>query len=97
MVPKLKTGEHLVLPGLARGILARFATLVAQKKSKTYLMSIRQGRDETLRQYLARFTEESHKVEGFNDKDAITAITEGARKSDFLKSIVGQVPRAWWS
>ena len=46
-----------------------------------------------MRQYLARFTEESHKVEGFDDKDAITAITEGARTSDFLKSIVGKVPR----
>ena len=66
---------------------------MAQKKSKTHLLSIRQGRDETLRQYLARFTEESHKVEGFDDKDAITAITEGVHTSDFLKTIVGKVPR----
>ena len=79
--------------GLREAFLARFATLVAQKNLKTYLLSIRQGRDETLRQYLARFTEESDKVEGFDNKDAITAVTEGARTSDFLKSIVGQVPR----
>ena len=77
---------------MREAFLARFATLVAQKKSKTYLLSIRQGRDETLRQYLARFTKESHKVEGFDDKDAIMAITEGARTSDVLKSIVGKVP-----
>ena len=43
-------------------------------------------------EYLAWFTEKSHKVKGFDDKDAITAITEGAKTSDFLKSIVGKVP-----
>ena len=57
------------------------------------MWTIRQESGEMLRKYLARFTEESHKVEGFDDKDAISAITEGARTSDFLKSIVGNVPR----
>ena len=66
---------------------------MAQKKSKTYLLSIRQESGETLRQYLAHFTEESQKVEGVDGNDAITAITEGARTSDFLKSIVGWVLR----
>ena len=48
---------------------------------------------EMLREYLARFMEESHKVKDFDDKDAITVINEGAKTSDFLKSIVGKVPR----
>ena len=89
----LRPGSIPSFRALREAFLARFATLVAQNKSKTYHLSIRQGRDEILRQYLARFTEESHKVEVFDDKDAIAAITEGARTSDFLKSIVGQVPR----
>ena len=93
MVPKFEAWKHPVFRDLREAFLTRFATLVAQKKSKTHLLSIRQGRDETLRQYLARFTEESHKVEGFDDKDDIMAITEGVRTSDFLKSIVGKVPR----
>ena len=58
-----------------------------------YILSIRQDSGDTLRQYLVRFIEESYKVEGFDEKDAITAITEGARTSNFLKSIVGRVLR----
>ena len=89
----LRPGSIPSFRALREAFLARFATLVVQKKSKTYLLSIRQEGDETLRQYLTRFTEESNKVEGFDDKNAITAITEGARTSDLLKSIVGKVPR----
>ena len=54
---------------------------------------IRQENDETLREYLSRFLEESHKVQGFNDKDAIIVITERAKTSVFLKSIVGKALR----
>ena len=65
---------------------------MVQKKTKMYLWSIRQENNESLRQYLTRFTAESNKVDRFDDGDAITAIIEGLRTGDFLKSVVGRVP-----
>ena len=56
-----------------------------------YLWSIQQESSESLRKYLNRFTEESNKVDGFDDGDAIAAIIEGLRMSDFLKSLVSRV------
>lgn len=41
----------------------------------------------SLRNYLARFTEESSKFDCFGDGDAIAAISEGLHTSYFLKSI----------
>lgn len=61
---------------------------MAQKKSKSHLQSIKQRGDESLRQYLIRFTVEANQVENYTDNDAIMAITEGTRESDFVKSIV---------
>lgn len=57
-----------------------------------YLLSIRQEDDESLRNYLARFTEVSSKVDQFDDGDAIAAIIEGLHTSDFLKTIFSRVP-----
>ena len=88
----LRPGSIRSFKDLKDMFLARFATSMVQKKTKMYLWSIRQEDGESLRRYLARFTEESNKVDRFDDKDAITAITEGLRTSDFLKSIVGRVP-----
>ena len=88
----LRPGSISSFKVLREAFLARFATLVAQKKSKSHLWSIRQRNDETLRKYLARFNEEASQVERYTDNDAIMAITEGVRESDFLKSIVGHVP-----
>lgn len=47
---------------------------------------------ESLRRYLARFTEKSNKVDRFDDGDVIATIIEGLRTSDFLKSVVGRFP-----
>ena len=68
---------------------------MTQKKPKSYLWTIRQDSGKTLHEYLSRFTNESHKIEGFDDKDAITTITGGARTSNFLKSIVGRSRGIW--
>lgn len=57
-----------------------------------YLWSIRQETGESLRKYLARFTDESNKVDRFDDGDAISRIIEGLLTSDFLKCVVGHVP-----
>ena len=65
---------------------------MVQKKTKLDLWSIRQENNESLRQYLTRFTAESNKVDRFDDGDAITAIIEGLCTGDFLKSVVGRVP-----
>ena len=65
---------------------------MVQKKTKMYLWSIRQENNESLRQYLTRFTAESNKVDRFHDSDAITAIIEDLRTGDLLKSVIGRVP-----
>lgn len=64
---------------------------MVQNKSKMYLWSILQGSGESPRQFLARFTKESKKVDKFDDDDAITATIKGTRTSDLLKSMIGQV------
>ena len=88
----LRPGSIHSFKDLKDMFLARFATSMVQKKTKMYLWSIRQESGESLRRYLARFTEESNKVDRFDDSDAIAAIIEGLRTSDFLKSVVGRVP-----
>ena len=65
---------------------------MVQKKTMMYLWSIRQESDESLIKYLVRFTKKLNKVDRFDNGDAIAAIIEGLRTSDFLKSVVGRVP-----
>ena len=55
------------------------------------LWSIRQENGQFVRKYLARFTEESNKVDRFGDRDVTTAIIEGLRTTDFLKFVVDRI------
>ena len=88
----LRSGSIQSFKDLKDMFVARFATSMVQKKIKMYMWSIRQESGESLRRYLAQFTEESNKVDRFDDNDAIATIIEGLRTSDFLKSVVGCVP-----
>ena len=88
----LRPGSVQSFKDLKDMFLARFATSMVQKKTKMYSWLIRQENNESLRQYLTRFTAESNKVDRFDDSDAITAIIEGLRIGDFLKSVVDRVP-----
>jgi hypothetical protein len=88
----LRPGSVQSFKDLKDMLLARFATSMVHKKIKMYLSLIRQENNESLRQYLTRFTAESNKVDRFDNSDAITSIIEGLRTGEFLKSVVGRVP-----
>lgn len=83
----IRAGSINSFHSLRDAFLAHFATLMTQKKSKMYLWSVRQSIGESLRRYLACFTEKSNKVDKYDDNNAITAIIEGSRENDFLKDI----------
>ena len=57
------------------------------KKSTTYLISIMQREDETLRSYIARFNKEALSIDEADDNILVAAFTNGLRKGKFLFSL----------
>ena len=57
------------------------------KELRTFLMSIRQREDETLRSYIARFNKEVLSINEADDKILVAAFTNRLRKGKFLFSL----------
>ena len=92
MVQEFKAGKHPLVQRLEGHIPSTVRYIYGPKEDQDVPMVNKQESGESLRRYLVRFTEESNKVDRFDDGDAIAAIIEGLRTSDFLKSVVGRVP-----
>ena len=57
------------------------------KKSKAYLMRIKQREDEMLRSYISHFNKEALSIDEADDKILVTTFTNGLRKGKFLFSL----------
>ena len=75
--------------------VSRFIGLKTRKNDKTYLWSLKQGKAETLKSYIRRFTKEINTVEGFTDVDVIGALREGLQEGEQLRSMVRKEPKTF--
>ncbi|XP_023928293.2 uncharacterized protein LOC112039643 [Quercus suber] len=63
------------------------------KKSRAFLMSIRQREDEALRSYITHFNKEALSIDEANNKILVTTFTNGLRKGKFLFSLYKNDPK----
>ena len=88
----LRPGSISSFEELQRSFLTRFSGSRERMLGKAHLRSLKQKKGESLREYLVRFTEESNKVNQFEDGDVIASILEGLQMGNFLNSLVKREP-----
>ena len=93
LVPKLEANVHIVFSTIEGRILAQFATTRSHKQDKTFLWSLKQGKNESLKNYLDRFNKGANRIEGLTDTDAITTQREGLQEGELLSSMVRLAPK----
>ncbi|KAK1381843.1 hypothetical protein POM88_019578 [Heracleum sosnowskyi] len=78
---------------LSKAFINQFVSGKIHEKSSASLMGIRQGKNETLREYLSRFTKEAIKVPDLEDKVAMIALQQGTTDDHFRRSLAKHPPR----
>ncbi|CAH9074366.1 unnamed protein product [Cuscuta europaea] len=78
---------------LATRFLTHFATKARTKKHFSYLLSIKQGRDEPLGKFLERWNEETSKVYGADDNTRLAMLQEVLWTGGFSRSLIIDPPR----
>ena len=73
----------------------RFIGQKTRKNDKTYLWSLKQGKNESLKDYVRRFTKEINTLEKFTDGDAIAALREGLQEGELLRSMIRKEPKTF--
>ena len=63
------------------------------KRPADYLLTIRQGKKETLRSYVKRFTQETLEVDEAVDKVQLTTFKVGLRSRDLVASLAKNPPK----
>ena len=66
-----------------------------RKNDKTYLWLLKQGKNESLKGYIQRFTKVINTLEKFTYGDAIAALWEDLQESKLLRSMVRKEPKAF--
>ena len=72
--------------------LAHFATSKAYKKTSASLINIRQGRDEPLKSYLARFNQIALEIKELPQAVAMHSILVDLKSNNFSKSLGKRPP-----
>ena len=75
--------------------MSRFIGQKARKNDKTYLWSLKQEKNESLKDYIRRFTKEINTLEKFTDGDAIAALREGLQEGELLRSMIRKEPKTF--
>ncbi|KAJ7961194.1 Retrovirus-related Pol polyprotein [Quillaja saponaria] len=94
----LKGSERWWFAQLKQDSIHSFAQLVSQfkrhfmsnrrhKKDVTYLLSLKQGDEEPLKEYVGRFNYDALEVEDINPLVVIVALRAGLKKSEFRNSL----------
>lgn len=71
---------------LRTNFVSRFIGLRTRKNDKTYWCSLKQWKNESLKNYVWRFTKEINIIEGLTDRDIIAALREGLEEAKLLRS-----------
>ncbi|XP_071927667.1 uncharacterized protein [Coffea arabica] len=78
---------------LARQFSAQFVSSRAYSKSTAHLMTIQQKAEESLREYMVRFNNESLQVRDRDDKVVMAAFINGLRKQKLYTELVERPPK----
>nr|XP_027109351.1 uncharacterized protein LOC113729226 [Coffea arabica] len=79
---------------LARLFSAQFVSSRAFSKSTAHLMTIQQRAEESLREYMVRFNNESLQVRDRDDKVVMAAFINGLRKQRLYTEFVERPPKS---
>nr|XP_027088503.1 uncharacterized protein LOC113709849 [Coffea arabica] len=79
---------------LARQFSAQFVSSRAYSKSTAHLMTIQQKPEESLREYMVRFNNESLQVRDRDDKVVMAAFINGLRKQKLYTELVERPPKS---
>ncbi|XP_017227520.1 uncharacterized protein LOC108203258 [Daucus carota subsp. sativus] len=72
---------------LSRAFIGQFVGSKTNAKSSASLMNLHQGNNESLREYMNRFTKEALKVSDLDQKVAMIALQQGITDDNFRRSL----------
>nr|XP_017250801.1 PREDICTED: uncharacterized protein LOC108221433 [Daucus carota subsp. sativus] len=77
---------------LSKAFIGQFVGSKTHAKSSASLMNLHQGRNESLREYMNRFTKEALKVLNLDQKVAMIALQQGTIDDNFRRSLAQRAP-----
>ena len=77
---------------LSRVFIGQFIGNKTHAESSTSLMNLHQDRNESLREYINRFTKEALKVSDLDQKVAMIALQHGTTYDNFRRSLAKKAP-----
>ena len=77
---------------LSKAFISQFISGRVHEKSSASLMNLEQGKNESLRDYLNRFTKEALKVPDLDEKVAMIALQQGTTDPYFKRSLAKHPP-----
>ncbi|XP_063948030.1 uncharacterized protein LOC135152126 [Daucus carota subsp. sativus] len=89
--PENSSSQPLKLT-MARGFIGQFVGSKTHVKSSASLMNLHQGKNESLREYMNRFTKEALKVPDLDQKVAMIALQQGTTDDNFRQSLAKRAP-----
>ncbi|XP_019197081.1 PREDICTED: uncharacterized protein LOC109190936 [Ipomoea nil] len=91
----LKGGSLGSFQDLATGFITHFLRGRRRKKHFTHLASVKQGENETLTQFLARWRKEEAEVEDMDDRFAMVMFIAALRAGELYKSLRRKAPGSY--
>ncbi|XP_059664019.1 uncharacterized protein LOC132309752 [Cornus florida] len=89
---KLKPGTIKTFEELSKGFVGHFIAGQRHRRPANYLLTVKQQKGESLRDYISRFNTEMLQVEEADDKVALTAFMGRLQTSRFLFSLSEEPP-----
>lgn len=93
VVQASKAWFHLLLTQLSQAFVTHFRAAKLVKKLKSYLFTIKQGKDESLKYYIARFNNKALHIEGFNVDMMLNTMMAGLKPGKLLQSLRQNDPK----
>nr|XP_019702910.1 uncharacterized protein LOC109505143 [Elaeis guineensis] len=91
----LRSGSIHSFAQLEHSFVAHFSTSQKPPRTSDSLFSLKQGENETLRHFVARFNAATLEVRGLNEDMAVSAMKRGLRSSRFTYSLDKTLPRTY--
>ncbi|XP_043811552.1 uncharacterized protein LOC122723465 [Manihot esculenta] len=88
----LETGSIRSFGDLATRFISRFIVGVPADRKMSYLETVRQRRDESLREYVARFNTEALQIPELDEGRAVEAMQKGTTSPEFFGSLSRKPP-----
>lgn len=77
---------------LSKQFISHYIGAQRQRRSAAHLLTVRQRREETLREYVSRFNKETLTVDDLDDKVSVTAFMSGIQPGKLLFSLAKRPP-----